>query len=117
MNGYTFIDFATYARRTPKPHDRRQQQNEVDARPHEVGPPTGCQASPDCLTCPLPECIYDTIDAEANVGAAVAQRFRALTVGPRNREIRELRRQGYTTQQLIDRFGLSYRTIKRVADG
>jgi len=61
----------------------------------------GCQSS--CLDCPFEECIFEI------KGGAVSLRKRK-----RDAEIMEIARQGVSTKELSERFGLSKRTIIRV---
>ncbi|MCS7206788.1 MAG: helix-turn-helix domain-containing protein [Dehalococcoidia bacterium] len=66
----------------------------------------GCEVSPACLQCPLPQCKYD--DPEGY------RRWLAQQREARDRQIWEVRqREGLTVPQLAQRFGVSQRTVFR----
>ena len=64
----------------------------------------GCEASPSCLECPLPQCKYD------NPGWLQREKR-----SERDRQIvYAFRRDGLTAPQVAARFDLSHRTIFRI---
>lgn len=64
----------------------------------------GCDVSPTCLRCPLPQCKYD------NPGWLARVRRDA-----RDRQVSRLHRDGGATiNELARRFGLSVRTVHRI---
>lgn len=64
---------------------------------------TGCHVQPRCLSCPLPQCIY-----ESTYDPASDEKFR------RDTAIVAARDAGTTIPQLCEKFGVSDRTIYRV---
>lgn len=68
-----------------------------------TGADSGCHVHPLCLTCPLPQCIYDAPE-ERLWAARHRHRQRALA----------LRRQGYTMPRIAAALGLSERTVYRI---
>ena len=71
---------------------------------HHTYTDDGCEVSPACLRCPLPQCKHD--EPGWYLRAQKAER---------DRTIRRLRsREGATVAQLARRFGLSKRTVFRV---
>lgn len=65
---------------------------------------TGCRVYPDCLTCPLPRCIYDE--------ALVTQVFKA-----RLGRIFHLHDRGYTNRAIAREIGCSMYTLKDIIRG
>ena len=67
----------------------------------------GCEVSPSCLRCPLPQCKHDEPGW-----------YRRQQRSQRDRTIRRLRsREGLSVSQLAHRFGVSKRTVFRVLHG
>ena len=64
----------------------------------------GCEVSPSCLRCPLPQCKHD--EPGWYLRERRAQRDRTIC--------RLRRREGLTVNQLANRFGVSKRTVFRV---
>lgn len=66
----------------------------------------GCEVSPSCLACPLPECKYDSPEA------IVRARKEA-----RNRVVMELRANGIPPSEIAKQLGVAERTVFRdIAD-
>lgn len=63
----------------------------------------GCDLFPSCLNCLLPRCQYDLKGGR-----------RKLITGRRNKEIKRLSKEGRSSKELAERFGLSKRLIQRV---
>ena len=64
----------------------------------------GCEVSPTCLQCPLPQCKYD------NPGWLQRQ-----VRQQRDEEVLEVKRsRGLTVPQLAQHFGVSQRTVHRI---
>ena len=64
----------------------------------------GCHVHPHCLTCPLPQCIYD------DPGWLQRERRRS-----RDQEVLRVRdRERLSVPQLAQRFGVSERTVFRI---
>jgi hypothetical protein len=63
----------------------------------------GCEVWHACLSCPLPRCIYD----EPRRGRGAAKRLR-------DADIARLSREGWTANQLAERYRLSRRQIIRI---
>jgi len=77
----------------------------IDKFPDDRGyQDTGCDLFSRCLECPLPKCRYD----EESPRSPAKQIYR------RNEEIRMLRRQGASTEQLLSQFGISRRQFVRI---
>ncbi len=66
----------------------------------------GCDAHPQCLTCPLVRCRYEEPGG-----------VRALLNRDRDREIVDLRGRGHSIEDLAHRFGVSRRTVFRALQG
>jgi DNA invertase Pin-like site-specific DNA recombinase len=62
----------------------------------------GCEQSPSCLHCPLPQCIYDE--------PRIAKKLR-------DNHIRKLFEEGEGIEGLANKFGVSKRTIYRIVKG
>jgi hypothetical protein len=60
----------------------------------------GCEVSPSCLSCPLPQCRYD-----------VPGGIRSVLSGARKREIVQLRAAGVPVAMVAARVGVSRRTV------
>ncbi len=74
----------------------------VDRIPEEIAwPDDGCEVSPHCLTCPLPQCKYD--DPAAYRRLRTQQRDTSIATARRTLPVRAVAMQ----------FGLSTRTISR----
>jgi hypothetical protein len=79
----------------------------VDALPeHTRYRDEGCDVSPSCLNCPLPQCKYDDPTAY----------YRAKRQS-RNDEIRRLRGQGKRPAEIAREFGVTPRTVYRALKG
>ena len=64
----------------------------------------GCELSPTCLDCPLPDCIYDSPHGK-----------QLLLKHRRNGEIAAMyRRSGVTRKELARTFRLSVRSVQRI---
>ena len=87
-----------------KPH-RRRHEPMIDALPELFSyRDTGCEVSPSCLQCPLPQCKYDD--------PIWYQRYRRQG---RDHQVWQLYlNEGATVFDLAQRFGISPRTIHRV---
>ena len=68
--------------------------------PERVTPDTGCDVSPSCLTCPLPQCKYDDYAA-----------YRASLRQGRDEQILAYRGEGHSIWEVCKRFNLSLRTV------
>jgi len=66
----------------------------------------GCKLYPDCLTCPLPNCIYDTRRGKQ----VILNRIR-------NAEIVRQVKLGKSSEELAEQFGVGVRTIQRALGG
>ena len=77
----------------------------IDALPeHYPYQDVGCDASPSCLRCTLPQCRYDDPVA-----------YQRVMRESRDQEVVQVKRsQGKTVPQLAQRFGLSQRTVHRI---
>ena len=65
---------------------------------------TGCSLFPKCLECPLPRCRYDMRAWEQGLPSMI-----------RNLKIKQGLNEGRTIKELAEEYGLSERTIWRVA--
>ena len=85
-------------------YQRRRHEPSIDALPEIAAyADTGCEVSPSCLRCPLPQCKYDD--------PVWYQQYRRQG---RDLQVLEVHRtEGVTVLQLAQRFGLSQRTIHR----
>jgi hypothetical protein len=83
----------------PYHHSRRTKRYDLEDFP----PDTGCAVSPKCVECPLPLCRYE-------VPGGIGE----LTRSPRDEDIRTLRQQGASVAELMERSGLSRRTVFRI---
>ena len=83
---------------------RLRHEPSIDALPESASyPDTGCEVSPSCLRCPLPQCKYDD--------PIWYQQYRRQG---RDRQVMAVHRaEGATVLQHAQRFGLSQRTIHR----
>jgi len=81
----------------------RQAQPEDPLPEHYRYRDEGCELAPSCLRCPFPACKYDDPAAWHN---ALRER--------RNRELRRLRRNGWSIGDLAERYGLSKRSVHRI---
>jgi hypothetical protein len=64
----------------------------------------GCELSPSCLDCPLPDCIYDSPHGK-----------RLLLKRRRDEELVSMyRRGGVTRKELARIYGLSVRSVQRI---
>ena len=82
---------------------QREYWMERDSRPEFVHyKDEGCELSPSCLECPFDKCIIE----EGGVIMARKQE--------RNQEIKELANKGVSVPELVDRYGVSFRTIQRI---
>ena len=68
----------------------------------DVAPDTGCEVSPSCLTCPLPQCKYDD-----------PQWYRTYLYQGRDEQIMAYRGEGHSIQEACSRFSVSPRTVAR----
>ena len=83
---------------------RRRSETRSDALPEQVSyQDTGCEASPSCLACPLPQCKYDD--------PAWYQQYRRQ--GRDQLILDAYTNERATVFQLAERFQLSPRTIHR----
>lgn len=64
----------------------------------------GCESWPDCLTCPLPECVEE-----------IPRAHRPILM--RKLKVWRLSKEGYTIEQIADKSGMSTRTIQRYMEG
>ena len=62
----------------------------------------GCEFSASCLTCPLPECKWDD--------PTITRTFMAVA---RALEVRQLIREGLSSEEIAARLGVSARTVQR----
>ena len=85
-------------------YQRRRHEPSIDALPEIVAyADTGCEVSPSCLRCPLPQCKHDD--------PVWYQQYRRQG---RDRQVLEAHQaEGATVLQLAQRFSLSQRTIHR----
>lgn len=67
---------------------------------------TGCEASPSCLTCPLPVCKYDVPG-----GVRQARRLQADA-----ERIAVMEREGLMVAEAAERFGITERTMFRILE-
>lgn len=82
---------------------RRRHEPAIDGLPeHQHYRDTGCEASPSCLDCPLPQCKFDN--------PAWYQKYRKRG---RDEQICEAYTQGLTIFEVAHRFDVSTRTIHR----
>ena len=65
---------------------------------------TGCEVSPSCLTCPLPQCKFDD--------PIWFQRHRRLTKDLR--VVNVIQSEGLTAEEAAERFSVTVRTIFRI---
>lgn len=65
----------------------------------------GCAVHDHCLTCPLARCVFEEGGATAEKQARTADR---------NEGILQWSREGQSVQDIMRRFGVSYRTVLRV---
>ncbi len=64
----------------------------------------GCEVSPSCLTCPLPECKYDN---------PVAFQTLRLAEDPKRQKVLSLLRQGLSAPEVSQKTGLNQKTIHK----
>ena len=83
-------------------------QGGIDLLPEATGyKDDGCFVHPQCLSCPLPRCIYDEPDG----GRAMLKALRDGLVRRAHREER------LSIEELAERFSLSKRSIYRILGG
>lgn len=63
----------------------------------------GCEVHPACLSCPLPQCVFDTPDG-----------LHKWRLEQRNQRIRDVLATGLSKQEIATRFTLDIRTIQRI---
>jgi len=80
----------------------------IDKFPDDRGyQDTGCDLFSRCLECPFPKCRHDEEFSRS-------PRLSVKQIYQRNEEIRMLRRQGASTEQLLSQFGISRRQFVRI---
>ena len=67
----------------------------------------GCRIHPDCFTCPLEKCIYDTGVTHPQPAVNKARGLMNAT------NAKALRDEGYTTRQIAEILKVTYRTALR----
>lgn len=84
------------------PRDLRSlSEQEINTLPQGMSLSTGCKVYPDCLTCPLPRCIYDE--------ALVTQTFK-MKLG----KVFELHDQGYSLSAIARATGYARYTLRDI---
>ena len=75
----------------------------LDSSPEEVNwRDDGCELFPSCLNCPLPRCVEEEPRGKQRLGMSA-----------RARRMAELRRDGKSTREIAELFGLCSRTVQR----
>ncbi len=88
----------------PKYHRRRHEPS-IDALPESASyPDTGCEVSPSCLRCPLPQCKYDD-PAWFQRNRRLARDFKIWSA---------MQQDDLTVEEAAERFSVTVRTIFRI---
>lgn len=68
----------------------------------------GCHLHPDCFTCPLPQCIFENSEDSRRMRGPMMKTLQKLE------QVRQLKKDGYTSDAMANIMGTSRRTVYRL---